>query len=326
MSQKTCPWGVGAKTSTLLIPEDEYGVIPENAGTRAVLLPFNSNAVSVSQNTTAPETIRGNRNPVEAIKGNVDVAGDIVAPVDYICFGNWLAASLGNPVTTAVAGQHKHVFKVKDAQPSFTLEKVFPGIVQYIRSVGCKVSTLALSIGGDGELTATVTVMGKNESIEGETISAAPSKPEMKRAQNFQAKLKIGGEEVGIATSFSLNLDFGLDGDTYAIGSNGFRKAICEGLVTASGDIEAFFEDDTYLALAEADAKTSAELILSDGTRELGILLPEIKFARTSPSIDGPAGVKQNLSYNAFYDNSAEQSVVVFTLLNEVENYNLWEG
>lgn len=321
---QSCPWGIGAKTMTLMVPESTYGVMPEDAASKAVLLPFNNNGVAVSQNTANSETIRGNRNPEEAIKGNVSVEGDIVIPADYVCMGYWLAAALNNPDTVADGGAYKHTFKITNKQPSFALEKVFPGISQYIRAVGCKVSSLAISVGGDGELTATVGVMGKNETIETATISSNPNKPAMKRAQNFQAALKVGGEACAIATSFSLNIDFGLDGDSYAIGTKGMRQAICEGLVTVSGEIEAFFKDATMLTMAENNTETSAQLTLTDGTNVLDIKLPELKFARTSPAISGPAGVKQTLSYNAYYNDSAEESAVVVTLTNNVQSYALW--
>lgn len=321
---QSCPWGIGAKTMTLMVPETTYGTVPDDAASKAVLLPFNSNGIAVSQNTANSETIRGNRNPEEAIKGNVSVEGDLVIPVDYNCFGYLLAAAFNNPTTVAGTGNYVHTYKITNNQPSFILEKVFPGISQYIRAVGCKVGSLAISVGGDGELTATVSVMGKNETLQSTTIASNPSKPALKRAQNFQAKLKIGGTECAVATSFSLTVDFGLDGDSYAIGTNGLRQAICEGLVTVSGEIEAFFKDNTMLTLAENNTETSAQLTLTDGTNTLDFKMPEIKFARTSPAISGPAGVKQTLSYNAYYNDATEASAVVVTLTNDVESYALW--
>ena len=158
----TCPWGVGSKTSTLIAFETAYGVTPTDAATKSIRMPFNTNGVASSQNSTAPSTIRGNRSPVEPILGNNDVSGDIVVPVDYTAFGYWLKAAFGDPTSAKVGDttNYKHIFKIKDSQPSLTIEKAFPGINTYIKEHGCKVSKLSLSVGGDGELTATISVMG----------------------------------------------------------------------------------------------------------------------------------------------------------------------
>lgn len=320
----TCPWGVGAKTSTLIAFEATYGTVPADAATKSIRLPINTNGVKSSQNSTNPATIRNNRSPVEAIKGNNDVSGDVVVPVDYTAFGYWLKALFGAPVSGAVAekeGFYSHVFKIGDAIPSFTMEKAFPGISQFIKDLGCKASKLSLSVGGDGELTATVSVMGAKENIEASTMAETPIDADFDRAKNFEASIKVGGEEAAVATSFSIDIDMGLDGDSYCIGSNGYRKAICEGLATVSGTLEAFFNDASYLDMAEQDQEISLELTLTQSDYSLNFKFPEAKFAKTSPSIDGPAGVKQSLAYNAYYDDSAEQSAVVVTLVNKTASY-----
>lgn len=319
-----CPWGVGSKTSTLVAFETAYGTLPSDAGTKSILLPFNTNNVVSSQNSTAPSTIRGNRSPVEPILGNNDVAGDIVVPVDYTAFPYWLKALFGDPTTVAEtpkAGYSTHTFKLGDTQPSFTLEKCFPGIKTYVRQLGCKASKLSLSVGGDGELTATISVMGAKESIETSSMSPKAVEAVFTRTQNFQAKIKIGGSIKGKITSFSMDIDMGLDGDSFSIGTNGYREAICEGLANISGTLEAFFENGEYLTMAENSTETSAEVIFTQGDLSLSIKFPEIKFARTSPGIDGPGGIKQSLTYNAFYQDNADKSAVVVAVVNKVAAY-----
>lgn len=323
MAANTCPWGVGSKTSTLIAFESTYGTTPTDATTKSVKMPFNTNGVASSQNSSAPSTIRGNRSPVEPILGNNDVSGDIVVPIDYTAFGYWLKAAFGDPTSAKVGDttNYKHTFKIKDTQPSFTLEKAFPGISTYIKEHGCKISKMSLSVGGDGELTATISVMGAKEEIGTSSMATTPIEAVLNRAQNFQAKIKIGNTVKGKMTTLSMDIDFGLDGESYCIGGNGFREAICEGLVTVSGTLEAFFDSKEYIAMAESSTETSAEIIISTGDFSLSILMPEIKFARTSPSIDGPGGIKQSLSYNAYYQDDSNGSAVVVALTNKNTAY-----
>ena len=319
-----CPWANGAKSSTLIAFESVYNTLPGDAGTKSVLLPINTNGVKCSQNSTTPNTIRGNRSPVEPIKGNNDVSGDVVVPVDYTAFGYWLKALFGAPASSAVSGKdgyYQHVFKIGDDAPSFTLEKAFPGISQYIRDSGCKASKMSISVGGDGELTSTISIMGAREGIEDASMSTQPVTAGFDRADNFKKKKKIGGTDVAVATSFSIDIDAGLDGDSYCIGNGGYRTAICEGLVNISGTMEAFFKDASFLKMAENDVETSMELTLAQGDLSLKIKLPEAKFAKTSPSIDGPTGVKQSLNYNAYYEDNSDNGAIVVTLVNKVASY-----
>lgn len=319
-----CPWANGAKSSTLIAFESVYNTLPGDAGTKSVLLPINTNGVKCSQNITTPNTIRGNRSPVEPIKGNNDVSGDVVVPVDYTAFGYWLKALFGAPASSAVSdkdGYYQHVFKIGDDTPSFTLEKAFPGISQYIRDNGCKASKMSISVGGDGELTSTISIMGAREAVEDASMSAQPVVAGFDRADNFEATLKVGGTDVAVATSFSIDIDAGLDGDSYCIGNGGYRTAICEGLVNISGTMEAFFKDASFLKMAENDVETSMELTLAQGDLSLKFKLPEAKFAKTSPSIDGPTGIKQSLNYNAYYEDNSDNGAIVVTLVNKVASY-----
>lgn len=317
-----CPWGVGAKTKTVLYFEGStYGELP--ATPVGHIMPINENTVKASQNSSDVATITGNRSPVEPIYGNNDLGGDITCPLDYVTTGFWLKACFDAPTTTAITGGYKHVFKIGAGMPSFTLEKQFPGITEYFKQNGCKVSKLSLSFGGDGELTATISILGKKETVSGTAISASPTSPDFVRALNFQAALTIGGQAVNIGKSFTLDIDFGLDADTYCIGGNGYRSAVCDGLVKISGSAELFFKDDTYIALAEASTETSVVLTLTRGTTEkLTIKLPEVKFARTGVDITGPTGVVQSLTYNAYYKDNVEQSAVVFELENQLADYD----
>lgn len=319
----TCPWGVGSKTQTNIIFETAYGVVPTDT-TKTITLPINTNGVKSSQNTTQPATIRGNRSPVEPILGNNDVSGDVVVPVDYNAIGYWLKALLGAPTTSEVTAgsKYKHVYKIGDSVPSFTMEMAFPGISQWIQNHGCKVSKMSLSFGGDGELTFTASVMGSKQEIKDAAMATAPTEIALYRANNFQASVKIGDAIKGKITSFSIEIDNGLDGDSFCIGGEGYREALCEGLATVSGTMEAFFADDSYISLAENSTETSAEIILALGAdKELSFAMPEIKFNRTSPEISGPGGIKQSLEYAAYYQNSTEGSAIVVTLTNATESY-----
>ena len=58
--------------------------------------------------------------------------------------------------------------------------------------------------------------------------------------------------------SCDINFDFGLDGDSYAIGGKGFRTDIDPGIASISGTIKAFFQNKDLLNKAVNGTESSS--------------------------------------------------------------------
>lgn len=314
---------MGVYSKLLICKEEEFGKTPATLTNKVYSLPFNSVSLSASQNTNDPGTITGRRDSVEAIYGNIDVQGDCVVPVDSRCFGYWLALALGNPTTSSAGtGKYKHVFKPSNSQPSAVIEKGFNNGV-YLTSNGCKVSKISMSVGGDGELTATFSFVGCKETTNNSALVENPTSVAIRRYNNFQASLLIDGELEQIATEVSVDIDFGIDTEGYAIGGNGYRCRANEGIIKPSGSVTVFFDNAEYLAKAQNSTKVSLEIKCEANGNILQLKLPEVKFALNSPSIDGATGITQELTYNAFYENNEENTCVEFIITNDVAKYEL---
>ena len=312
---------IGVYSKLNFVPETTFGTTPGDGTVRS--LPFNSCTLSAEQNITAPETITGTRNPVEPILGNINVTGDIVIPVDLNATGWILAMAFGNPTTTTVStGKYQHVFKIGNVQPSVSIERALSNGDYYV-DAGCKVSSLGFSFGGDGELVCTVGMLGCSESVSDSPIDDNPTAVTLDRLNNFQAALKVDNADVAIATEISLDINFGLDEEGYAIGGNGFRVRLNEGIIGATGTMTAFYDDDTFIQKAINATETALQVKLTKGNYSLQIDLPEVLFPRKSPSIEGATGLMQELDYSAFYSNAAAASAVVFTLINTTESYEI---
>ena len=159
------------------------------------------------------------------------------------------------------------------------------------------------------------------ETNEAEALVEAPQKVALRRYNNFQASLLIDGEAEQVATEVSADIDFGIDTEGYAIGGNGYRVRANEGIIRPSGNVTVFFDDATYLQRAENSTKTSLEVDLDANGNKLQLMLPEVKFARSSPTIEGATGITQQLDYSAFYENNEQDACVVFILTNDVASY-----
>lgn len=313
---------IGVYAKLLVCPEESFKVLPATTDGKAYTMPFNSVSLAANQNTSDPATITGRRDAVEAIYGNISNEGDIVVPLCARNIGVWLALAFGNPTTTSVGGgKYKHIFKASQTQPSFAVEKVFNnGVI--LKSIGCKVSQLQFSFGGDGELTATISVVGCNETEE-EQEFASPKKINMLRYNNFQSSLLIDNAEQQVATEVSCNIDFGIDTEGYAIGGNGYRVRANEGIIKPSGSVTAFFDDNTYLQKALNSTEMALEIDLNSQGNKLQLIMPEVKLNYSTPGIEGATGISQQFDYNAYYGDNDQDACVVFVLTNDVEKYEL---
>ena len=314
---------IGAYTKLLLCPEASYGKLGSSLDGKILSLPYNTNNLSASQKINDASTIRGRRDAADPILGNHDSSGDIDVPLDVNAFGWWLAAMFGSPTTTQDTSSklYTHVFKVGDTMPSFTIEKNAEKNGVFLRTAGAMINKLALSFGGDNELTAKLSCIGSKETTETASLGKATA-VDLRRLNQFQCNsLKLGGVETDIVTQLTLDIDFGLDTDGYAIGNGGYRSRVNPGVVKPSGKITAFFDDASLLKKANANEESSLEVALVRGDESLTIKIPELQYNYKSPDISGPSGVKQELDYHGYWSDSTDNSCVVFTLVNKTASY-----
>lgn len=309
----------GAKGRVVLGYETAYGATPGSpVGSK---LPFNSIDVKGAPSINTPTTITGTRNPAQPSRGFQDVTGSLTVPMDLNAIGFWLKGLLGDPSTTGAADPYTHVFKVSDEVPSIFLEKGFTDIAEYSLFNGVKLGSFKMSFGGDGELVASIGVMGAKETVSGSPVDATPDEISLERVNNFQASIKEGGVTLATCTSGEISLDNGLDGDSFVLGGGGVRGDIAEGIMAVSGSITTLFTDSALLDKAIAGTETSLELTLTVGSHSLKFEFPELTLVPASPAIEGPAGVKQTLQWNGYHQNDADSSAVIVTLVNGQADY-----
>lgn len=312
------PQARGRKAQLLLDYETTFGQDP--ATPVGIKMPFNTCGLRGVRNLIDDTVIRNTRNPAQPSRGNQNVEGDIVVPVDVIGIGYWLRAMFGAPTTTGT-GPYTHTFKPGDLQPSLVLAKEFTDIGQYLKYNGCKVSKMAVTFGGDGELTATFTIMGAKETIGVSSYDTTPTEITLTKFSHFQATIQEGGLACAIGTEVRLEVDFDLDGDQYVIGGGGIRGDIPEGMVKPSGSITALFQDATLLNKAVNGTESSLKVTLTSGTNSLEIFIPELIYEQQSPGIEGPRGIRIQLPFRGYYGDSTEAAVIQVKLSNSQPTY-----
>ena len=287
-----------------------------------LIMPVNKADISGDRPKQKPNTLTGRRDPVKPFEGNMDVGGSLEVPLDAYAFGYWLKAIFGQPNTTDNGdGTYTHVFKTGDLQPSLILETQFTDKGIYKKSTGCKIGSLSMSVGTDGELTASMNVLGATEDLSSTPYDNDPTSPNFVRFNAPHASIKEGGSTIAIVTDLSLDIDFGLDGDVYTVGTGGTRGDIPEGLMNISGNMTSLFESLGLLNKAVNSTESSLEITFDNGEEKLIISIPELQYARKTPGLSGPQGVRLETPFQAYYDDNADGSSLVFTLINTQESY-----
>lgn len=219
---------------------------------------------------------------------------------------------------------YQHVFKIGDTMPSATMQKGFTDIGKYFTTPGCKIGKWAISMAvGNNELVYTCDIMASTETGGTSALSATPTELPLTKFNNFQCRVLEGGVAASNVRKFDLSVDFGLDGDTFALDGEAARGDISEGMTQVTGSIETLFQDTTQLEKAEQGTESSLQATLTSGNYSLAIDIPEVMFERTSPPIDGPKGLLATLPYRGFYRDNADATAIKITLINDVAEYAL---
>ena len=287
------------------------------------ILPINSFGVRSTRALNRANTLTASRNPTEPFAGNLSVAGDIVIPVDSAALAYWLIAMFGAP-TTSGGSPYVHEFKIPSAQQSFALENAFTDLAtaKYNLFKGCKVSSFTITVGGDGELTATLGVMGKSDSLENSSMDAAPTTVTLVRLNNFHAALTEGGFTIANATELTITIGFPMD-PYYVIGGAGSVGSLAEQKVEVSGNIKCLFENTTLIDKAVAGTESSLKLTITGSASSVFELeIQELLYERNSVDVPGPQGLLVDLNFQGYYANGSEVSGIVARLTNATSDYD----
>jgi hypothetical protein len=314
----------GSKSKLLVGTEATFKTI---ANSNPLVLPFVSESLKLSRNLIESKTIRGNRNPLNPVRGNSEVTGDVtVEMTPYM--GKMFYHALGTFSTTG-ASPYSHTFVISDLPPGLTIEKQFIDLdtPEYFTYAGCKINSMKMSFASEGFIETVFSVMGSAQTV---TVSAKltgaldySDDAVGQQFDNFQATIKEGGATLGIVTKLDISIENNLDGSVYVIDGTGSRYSLPEGLVKVSGTLTALFQDVTLYNKAVNNAESSLQVTLTQGTgtgaaynEKLDIWIDELLYSPADPVITGPAGIMVELPFIGYYNNGASASAFRLILWN----------
>lgn len=294
-----------------LYEEDVYGQEPASpAGKKPYLKNFK---LSPDQKRIDSETLNGLRSRARPGPGNIDVGGSFDCELAPEWMGTLLKHALGQAATTGT-GPYVHTITIGDLPVGLLFEKDYGAAIvgagRVERFKGCRISKADFTFPAQGYCTAAFAVKGASSELAATMLDASLEDNGATPFTGFEVtSLLEGGAALASAAELKFSLDNDLDESIYAIGGGGVRQSLPEGFSGISGTLEAFFDSagQALVAKAIAGTESSLKVILSRGTGNgsagneyLEFLISHLLYERKSPDVDGPKGLKVDLTFKGF--------------------------
>jgi len=236
----------------------------------------------------------------DQIPGRTHVAGSLKTDLEFDGFSLLLQCMFPQAANALAFRPNRAAGAGVDTiQPSFTLIKKFTDLAAAYTYAGCKVKSLGIEIDGSaGQIPVTIEIEGIAETAAG-TV-AAPAAPVLLMNQHVTA-ITEGGSALPSGTKLSLKVDFGLDADiAFTVGNGGKRKTIDCNQMSVTGTLTALCQDTSLIAKQLARTESSLTVVLLNGTKQLTIAIPTLKYEPSTPPIQGKKGILLSIPFRAY--------------------------
>jgi len=285
---------VGSRHSMAYVQETTFGTTPATPVFKA--LRHNSTTLALTKQGFASAEIRADRQIANYRHGTYQVGGDIVSELSATSFDDLIAAAMMQTAWTSNA------LIIGTTQTSFTIERFFDDIGQYIRSTGCQIDGFSFSVKPNGLIDVTFPVVGLSETtasvaITGSTYGSLSTTSPM---DGFTGIIKNGGTAIATVTQLDLKFTNKLAAQ-FAVG-NQAAVGITEGTANVTGQIIAYFTDLSLLDLFINETESSLEFTFTDGTNSYDFLVPNLKYNGSNPDVKDDGPIMLTLPYQSILD------------------------
>lgn len=287
------PQASGSRHSMGYVLETVYGTTPATPAFKA--LRHNSTTLNLSKNTFQSGELRADRQIADFRMGTRSIAGNFVGELSKDSYDDWLEAALGGTWTT-------NVLKAGLLRKSFTVERKFGDIAQYLRYTGVEVDTMQVGASTGGIIGITFGLMGQAMSVAAAALAGAtyPAAPTTSPMDALTGVLQEGAVTNAVVTEVTLNLNNNL-AQRYVIGSaNSLEPSIGRSNVT--GTMSAYFEDVALYNKFVNDTNSSLSFTAGDGVNSFVFLIPKIKYTGGDVPVAGEGPVSISMPFQGLYD------------------------
>jgi len=258
--------------------ETVFGTAPVD-GLKYSVVSFTPNVTKAQ--TVAPE-INGKVVDGKPISGFRNVDMDLVVRVRANAIGHLFKGMFGLPTTTGT-GPYVHTFAPSTLQGlSMTIEHGLTTLGEYYVGTGAKVSSMSVTVGGDGDLQITFKLMAINyahsaTSVFTGTVTDLTTGTDL--LNNFGGSITNGANPT--IDQFTVNINRTIEMFQELDGTEVASLAI-EGKFQADGTVQALYENDALLALARANTSDAFTGTLTNGADILAFTFPTAVWDETA--------------------------------------------
>jgi len=323
------PTAKGTKQIFRMVKETTYGVAPTTP--TMFKIPISEQGVGgdiFKQNLLPNPEMTGVRSPSAPVLGNRSVSFDIPATLHLDSIGHLLYHAVGVPATTGSA-PWTHVGKVDynngsvgDLPVGFTAEVGYPDVTVFLPVYGCKINTMRVSGQSEGVAMLNFGVIGQDFGTPAAaTLANSTTEFTSDVVGHFSGSIEEGGSSIAIVTSVDFTLNNALDSSLYTFGGAGTFAELPEGKAAVTGTVTALFQNSTLLNKAINGTESSLMVKWTAGSYSLQFDIPELRYEPKAPTASGDRGVLITLPFIAYAADHADDSVLKYTLINDVSSY-----
>lgn len=278
-----------ARHSLAYIAELTPGVTPDNPAMRS--LRHTSCALNLGRDSFTSEELRSDRQISDVRTGTDKIAGTIGLELSFGEYDDLLEACLagtwaGDALSCGVE------------ERSFTFERGFTDIGQYMRYGGCFLNKFSLSIKPNAMITGSFDVVGLNCSIATEPLDADPTPSQTNRQyDSYSGELKENGATIAVVTGIDITLDNGINPQFVVF--NRAADFVTWGNSSLTGNMTAFFQNADLIQRFLSEAPVALQFTLGGaGEKQYTFVLPRIHYtgAENSMSSEGPLSISMPFS------------------------------
>lgn len=320
----------GSNVRIVAVPETTY----KTPGANGALIYFTSFGVVPDQAREQSQTLSGFRGQARSVDGQRNVQGPIGYEMAPESIGLLLSHLIGAPTTSGASAPYTHVFQAAasgaNALPiGLTFEEDFGTAIasasRYLQLRGCRINSGTMTFRPSGFQTIQFDVLGADWLKTNTSLDATPTDNGHTPFSAVELAVRLGPSGSPKSVCFNeLTLRWAndLDPDKFCLSGGGVRDGLAEGFAIVDGSVTAFFDHADVIDQILSGTDTELQITLtkgagtgaSIGNEKLTIAIPNLVFARTGPTIDGPRGLR--LSANFSVHRTSGELAATATLLS----------
>lgn len=216
------------------------------------------------------------------------------------------AKAAGDSVTCTVVGKKSYIPNTGRTDYSHTIEEWYADIAQSERYVGCKFSSMKVTMPTTGMATISYTIVGLDLQTGTAAYFTSPTAViSTSTVAAVNGTMRVSSTDVAVLTGLEFTLDWGTQGEP-VVGSN-VLPALVHGEASLTGSFTAFFEDATLrdLFVNETEASLTAVLTTNNTITAdfIGFTMPRIKVGGAAKQ-DAATGIVQTFPFESLYDST----------------------